>query len=142
MKKRDYIPEKPCICINLRRIAQKITDLYDIALKPAGITVNQYSLLVNISRIEGCGTGELAEHVKLEKSTLVRTIQPLLRNELIIDKASGEKRRRRLYLTPAGEDVLRVAFPLWNKVQEKAVTKLNTKHGELMKLFSEIDFRG
>ena len=139
MKHRDYLPETPCVCIHLRRIAQKVTELYDNALKPTGITLNQYSLLVNISRIEGCGTGELAQRVKLEKSTLVRTIQPLLRNGLIIDKASGGKRRRRLYLTPAGEDVLKAAFPLWNKAQEEVAARLQYAHVTLMEIFEEID---
>ena len=139
MKKRDYLPEKPCVCINLRRIAQKVTDLYDTALKPAGITVNQYSLLVNISRIEGCGTGELAKQIKLEKSTLVRTLQPLLRNGFIVDRASEGQRRRRLYLTPAGEETLKAAFPLWNKAQEDVAERLHHKQENLMELFAEID---
>lgn len=139
MKKRDYIPETPCICINLRRIAQKVTDFYDKALKSVGVTINQYSLLVNISRIEGCGTGELAQRVRLEKSTLVRTLQPLLREGLIEDKSLGEIRRRRLYITPRGEEVLKKAFPLWKKAQEEVGIKLGKSHKDLMDIFNQID---
>jgi Transcriptional regulators len=139
MQHRDYIPETPCVCINLRRIAQKVTELYDNALKPVGITVNQYSLLVNISTIEGCGTGELARKVRLEKSTLVRTLQPLLREGFIIDRASGGRRRRCLYLSPAGEEVLKAAFPLWNRAQEEVAARLRGSHANLMEIFEEID---
>lgn len=139
MKLRDYIPGKPCVCINLRRISQKVTELYDRALKPAGVSVNQYSLLVNIGRKEGCGTGELAKRVRLEKSTLVRTLQPLLRDGLIVDKYSGERRQRRLYLTPAGKDVLQKAFQLWNKAQEEVTAKLGMNYEELIGIFRRID---
>ena len=139
MKQREYIPETPCVCIHLRRIAQKVTDLYDNALKPAGITVNQYSLLVNISKIEGCGIGELAQRIRLEKSTLVRTLQPLLRDRLIVDRAAKGQRKRRLYLTLVGEETLKAAFPLWSKAQEDVAERLHHKQENLMELFAEID---
>ena len=139
MKEREYIPNEPCICINLRRIAQKVTELYDNALKPSGLTVNQYSLLVNISRIEGCGTGELAGQVKLEKSTLVRTIQPLLRAGLIVDKALEGKRKRCLYVTPAGEEKLRAAFPFWCRAQKEVAARLHGNQEKLMELFEEAE---
>ena len=141
MKKRDPIPEVPCLCIKLRRVAQKVTDLYDTTLKPAGVSVNQYSLLVNISRMEGCGTGELAQRVRLEKSTLVRTLQPLLRSGLIEDRASGEVRRRRLYISPQGKDVLRQAFPLWQKAQEELAATLGDNYSSLITLFDQLDQR-
>ena len=137
MKTRDYVPATPCVCINLRRIAQKVTDFYDKTLEPAGVSVNQYSLLVNVSRREGCGTGELARRVKLEKSTLVRTLAPLLRDGLIVDESTGKSRRRQLFLTPAGEDVLKKAFPLWNEAQEAMAGKLGKSHQQLLDIFAQ-----
>lgn len=139
MKAHNYIPQKACVCINFRRIANTITELYDRALKPLGVSVNQYSLLVNTSRMEGCGTGELAQRVKLEKSTLVRTLRPLLRDGLIVDKSSDARRRRRLYLTPTGEEVLKNAFPLWSKAQEEVIAGIGMDYDELVALFLRID---
>ncbi|CAK7034347.1 MAG: hypothetical protein DELT_00497 [Desulfovibrio sp.] len=139
MKKQSETLKSPCICINLRRTAQKVTEFYDSALQSVGVSVNQYSLLRNISRIAGCGTGELAQQVRLEKSTLVRTLQPLLRNGLIVDKSSGTARRRRLYVTPAGEDVLAKALPLWNKAQKDVAVKFGKSYEELMTIFAEVD---
>lgn len=139
MKRKTHLHEKPCVCISLRRAAQKVTDLYDMALKPAGVSANQYSLLINISRMEGCGTGELAQQVRLEKSTLVRTLQPLLRDGLITDKSLGENRKRRLYLTPAGKEVLQKACSLWSKTQEEIIAKLGKNYEEIMDIFAKID---
>lgn len=120
-------------------MAQKVTDFYDKALKPAGISLNQYSLLVNLGGIEGCGTGELAQRVKLEKSTLVRTLQPLLRDGLVVDRSPVGSRRRQLYLTPLGRKVMKKAFPLWTKAQEDTAANLGKSLDELMTLFENIE---
>lgn len=137
MKTREYIPKEPCICINLRRLSQKTTDFYDQAFKPLGVSVNQYSLLVSISRLEGCGTGQLARYVKLEKSTLVRTLQPLFREGLIVDTSADGKRKRRICLTPAGENILKQAFPLWEKAQKDIALELGVGYEELMNLLTK-----
>lgn len=142
MKKRGYIPQDRCVCITFRRIAQKLTDIYDKALAPVGVSVNQYSLLVNVARMEGCGTGELAQQVRQEKSTLVRTLHPLLRDGLIVDESSPESRRRRLFLTPRGEDVLKKAFPLWKKAQKEVITKLGKCHEELADFLERMELEG
>lgn len=139
MKVRDYLPSEPCVCINLRRIGLKITDLYDKALKPIGLTATQYSLLINIGHMEGCGTGELAKRVNLERSTLVRTLHPLFQKGLIIDKASGKRRRRNLYLTSDGEDILKKAYPLWLEVKEEALRRLGMSYEDLLKFFEGVN---
>lgn len=131
--------KNPCICINLRRIAQRVTDYYDKALKPVGVSLNQYSLLANLGKIEGCGTGELAQRVKLEKSTLVRTLQPLLRDGLIIDKSPKESRRRQLFLSASGKKVVKKAFPIWSEAQEHIAATMGKTLDELMAIFDKID---
>jgi DNA-binding MarR family transcriptional regulator len=138
MEKFGYILEESCICIKLRRIAFKVTEFYDKILKPAGISATQYSLLVNLRREEGCCTGELAERMKLEKSTLVRTLQPLLQDGFIVEKTAGIGRRRCLCLTPAGKEVLQKAFPLWRKAQKEVTVKLGVGYDELVKFFEGV----
>ena len=138
MESCNHIPKTPCVCINLRRIAQKVTDIYDHALKPVGITINQFSLLATIRQIKGCGTGELARQVGLEKSTLVRTLHPLLNNGLVIDKSPPSSRRRQLYLSAEGNAVFKRAFPLWRKTQDEINARLGRQHDELMEIFSTI----
>jgi DNA-binding MarR family transcriptional regulator len=137
-----YLPKEPCICIGFRRIARKFTDFYDKYLQPAGIGANQFSLLVNIDRMEGCAIGELARKINLEKSTLVRTLQPLLRAELIVDKSQAKTRKRELYLTPAGKEVLQKALPLWTEAQENVKAKLGWRHDELVEIFKRIKSLG
>ena len=40
-----------CHCIQLRRAASRVTERYDMALAPAGLTVGQYSLLAHLERL-------------------------------------------------------------------------------------------
>ena len=40
----------PCACSQIRRTARTLSLLYDKALQPAGITVTQYAVLVNVAR--------------------------------------------------------------------------------------------
>lgn len=41
-----------CYCIQLRRAASRVTEQYDAALAPVGLTVGQYSLLAHLERLE------------------------------------------------------------------------------------------
>jgi len=138
MAQQNTIPQSACICINLRRIAAKVTDFYDKALKPAGVTINQYSLLINISRMEGCGTGALARLVGLERSTLVRTLSPLLNAGLIEDKSPAQIRKRALYLTASGHDTLKTGLPLWEKAQHDIFSKFGDGYESFMDTFHKI----
>lgn len=129
------LPTEPCLCTRARRAAQRMTDYYDEALQPSGISVNQYALLINIARLGECGTGELAQKLKLEKSTLVRTLKPLLAANLIADDSAAGSRKRRMRLTPEGESVLQKAIPLWQRVQNELKDRLGEDYVRLIHFF-------
>ena len=126
------LPESPCLCIRIRRAAQRVTDFYDARLAPVGVSVNQYSLLANINRMGECGTGELARRVGLEKSTLVRTLMPLCEAGYVADLSPEGSRKRRLCLTALGREVLERAVPLWEKAQEELRAELGAGYAGLV----------
>ncbi len=133
-------PWNPCYCIALRRAANRITEYYDQLLRPCGITINQFSILATLSAMDGCGTGTLARRLQLEKSTLVRTLQPLLKAGYIEDSAPEGSRARELHLTPAGRTILADAKPVWKEAQTGIVGKLGTDNAEaLMGMFRELE---
>lgn len=109
--------QSPCYCIRLRRAASMATEFYDKQLKAFGITVNQFSLMMALKMLEGCGTGELARHLGLEKSTLVRTMQPLRQANLIEDSAEQGRRAHKWRLTAAGSKKVDQALPVWKQAQ-------------------------
>ena len=103
-----------CYCTNLRRSAGIVTDFYDAGLKDAGITVSQYYLLVNLSRLEQANITRWAQRVGLERSTMVRNIKPLEARGLI-ETADG--RGRTFALSPQGKAVLARAAAIWEERQ-------------------------
>lgn len=129
------LPTEPCLCTRTRRTAQKLTDYYDKVLQASGISVNQYALLVNIARLGECGTGELAQK-RAGKSTLVRTLKPLLAAGLIADASAPGSRKRKMRLTPEGERTLQNAIPLWQQAQDELKNRLGDDHERLIHLFN------
>ena len=107
-----------CICINLRRASNAVTEYYDRALDSTGISVNQYSLLSHIVKIAPCTTSSLADEVMLERTTLTRNLKRLLEDGYICDLAESRARDHKYVLTEKGEAVLNQARPLWRQAQE------------------------
>ena len=129
-----------CYCINVRRAANRITDFYDRLLDPFGISINQFCILNNLSLMSGCGTGELANQLQLEKSTLVRSLKPLQDSGYIEDTSPPGSRSRQLYLTAAGEKLLAEAKPSWEEAQKQIKAKLGSDEiRTLMSLLGELD---
>jgi DNA-binding MarR family transcriptional regulator len=122
MKRRNQT--SPCHCINLKRAASAVAAYYDACLKPAGLTISQYSLLINISRVEPTGVSALAGRTGLERTTLTRALKPLLEAGLIEDLAEPGRRGRRLRLAPDGRRALEEAKPLWGRAQNGLEQKI------------------
>lgn len=113
-----------CYCINLRRGANAVSQLYDERLAAVGVTVNQFALLNGIARMEPCSVSALAEDVGLERTTLVRTLHPLLDRELVRDTAEAGRRSRRLELTEAGRDLIRQGLGPWTTAQAEVERRI------------------
>ena len=106
-----------CHCINLRRAAKTVTQFYDRMLEESGITLNQYSILSNIHRIEPCSVAELSRKIRLERTTLVRNLKAMYLSNWIYDEAPPGNRKGRIRLTQAGIERIQEAKPLWKKAQ-------------------------
>ena len=124
-----------CYCINLRRAANAVTDLYNRVLLPIGLTVSQYSLLINISRLKACSVSDLACYVGLERTTLVRSLKPLFKLGYIEDVSEKGRRSRLLKVTGAGQQVLNQGEVLWRTAQAELEQKVGK---ETLEQLSEI----
>lgn len=113
-----------CYCINSRRLSNLITNKYDKHLQKINLTVNQYSLLVNINQLEICSVSDLAVYVGLERTTLVRTLKPLFDKKLIEDISEINQRNRQIKITQKGKEVLEKGKPLWKQAQKEIEDKI------------------
>ena len=113
-----------CHCIALRKIALKLTKIYDQALIDTGIKITQYSLLKNIEKIESPNINHLAITTRLDRSTLTRNLKKLERMKLIFFKFGDDKRNKILSLTPHGKQILIKANIAWEIIQDKVSKNL------------------
>ena len=115
---RASLPELPCTCANLRRAARAVTRLYNQALRPDGIEITQFTLLMALNITGETSQGELAALLALDSTTLTRMLS-LVRKRRWIHIRQGQDRRQRLVdLTAAGREKLQQSTPRWIRAQE------------------------
>lgn len=106
-----------CLCLHAQRAARALARRFDVALKPAGITSGQFSLLMSLNRPEPPNLGSVAALLAMDRTTLTANLKPLERRHLVettTDPTDG--RARLLRLTPAGRAVLSKAVPIWRRL--------------------------
>ena len=116
-----------CYCTNLRRSANAVSDFYDSALKDTGLTIAQYYLLINLSRLQSANITHWAEQVGLDRSTMVRNIK-LLESRNLIEKTEGHGKT--FTLSAAGKKSLEAAVTVWNEAQKKMELFLGKEDSE------------
>lgn len=117
-----------------------VSELYDAYLEPSGISVNQLSLLVNLRHLGTASVSDLASYVGLERTTVVRTVKPLLERGLVEDASAIGQRNRALQLTVLGKQTLKQALPLWNEAQGEMERRLGKeKMAELYEILAMLE---
>lgn len=104
-----------CLCTNLRRASRVATQRFDAALKGCGISANQLALLLACADPAGTTTGAVSAALAVDRSTLTRTLRPLIERGLIERRPGG--RARRLSLTEAGRRRVAEALPRWAEAE-------------------------
>lgn len=107
-----------CNCINLRRASQAITEFYDEAVASTGLKTTQLSLLRHISRLGPLNMSELANAVRLDRTTLARNLKVLEAQGFIAITIGKDSRTRQLNITEKGLKILEDAAPYWAQAQQ------------------------
>jgi DNA-binding MarR family transcriptional regulator len=107
-----------CACLQLRKVTRKVTQMYDRALEPAGLTTAQFSALSFINRTPDASVGDVAARLVMDPTTATRLLRPLMREKLVeLAPSREDKRRRAIRLTPKGRKKFEAALPLWRAAQ-------------------------
>jgi DNA-binding MarR family transcriptional regulator len=117
----------PCACSQVRRLARKLSSLYDTLLSPEGLTITQYSLLANIERAGQLSHTVLAEKVGMERTTLTRNLLPLTRAKWVAAATGQDRRQHLLQLTAAGRRKLLRSLPLWEEAQRQFLSQIGSE---------------
>ena len=110
-----------CTCFKLRALTRRVTAFYDRALAPAGIKVNQYSLLAHLAGGVPLSVSELAALLAADRTTVTRNLQALMAAGLVDVGPGADARTRAVRIAPRGKTVLKAARPLWKSAQHAMV---------------------
>jgi DNA-binding MarR family transcriptional regulator len=135
----DIEPEV-CNCAALRQAARRVTKLYDDALAPIGLGLNQYSILARLNRVGPSAMQELASLLVMDRSTLGHLLRPLEKRGFVKLGVSEQDRRGRIVaLTGAGEAAVAKARPRWAAAQRRFDTAFGKEAAlELRAVLKEI----
>ncbi len=110
-----------CLCLHVQRAARVLARRFDEALRPFGLTNQQFSLLMALNRPAPPALGPVAELLGIDRTTLTAALKPLVRDGFVKALPNPRDARSRLLrLTVRGEKHLAAAVPAWRRL-----------HGEL-----------
>ena len=120
-----------CTCEGLRRLTRRMTMVYDRRLAEVGLTVGQYSLLVNIGA-ETLPLSRLARRTATDRTTLTRSLVPLVKAGWVVVMPGEDARTRQVTLTDAGRHMAKTAHAVWQRAQDQVGTALRPKRIEAL----------
>ncbi len=122
MKKLNVLD---CLGHNLRKTSRLLTQYFDEALRPAGLRSHQFTLMAAVQEMREVAFIPLAEFLGLDRTTLARNVEVLVRDGLVYVEAGVHDRRLQVVrLTELGARRLEAAMPLWEKAQRVAMRKV------------------
>ena len=125
-----------CVCFNVRKTARTLTQIYDDALKPSGLRVTQFTLLMATTLHEPATLNRLASITVTDRTTLTRNLQPLVTQGLIHIESGADRRERQVTMTARGRQVLATAIPLWENLQARFAETFGPER--LQQLFGDL----
>jgi DNA-binding MarR family transcriptional regulator len=128
-----------CMGLHIRRASRILTQVYDAALRPAGLVQNQFTLLVAIHLFESVPITRLAQELFTDQTTLTRNIKLLEKRGLVAINPGEDRRIKLVSLTVDGQIALEQALPLWEKVQTDVMQHFGLQKWQtLLSLLSEV----
>src|SRR5262245_58157879 len=141
MSNRDRLPiavthqvRDTCMCLHVQRAARAVARRYDEAFRPLKLTSGQFSLLMSLNRAEPASIGQVSALLAMDRTTLNANLKPLERRGLLtVSIDDGDRRSRRLALTPAGRSLLIRALPVWKRTQAATESRLEQSNPDAVR---------
>ncbi len=108
-----------CKCFKMRKASRVVTQFYDKKLKPSGIRITQFTILSFIATSKDRTLISLSEELLMDRTTLTRGLNILLKDELIEQIKTKDSRKKVMKLTEKGHKILDKAIPLWMKAENE-----------------------
>lgn len=129
-----------CNCFASRKAARLVTKMYEDHLSRVNLTSTQFSILVYVDEVKEASMKDLAEAMVMERTSVIRALQPLARDGLVaIGPHEDDARRNVVRLTDAGRARLAEAMSVWQTAQAEFESKFGAGlAGELRQSLSTL----
>jgi len=107
-----------CYCTQFRRASNALTQIYDAALKPAGLRITQFSLLRSLARLGQATSTQVAAELSLDRTTISRNVKLLIDAGWVDVIEAEDKRERVLAITKEGQKKIASALPFFKQAQK------------------------
>ncbi|MCB1520288.1 MAG: winged helix-turn-helix transcriptional regulator [Hyphomicrobiaceae bacterium] len=133
----------PCTVFRLRKAARKATRAYDQHMAATGIGIAQFGVLRVIAGADGASMSTIADVLDMDRTTLTRNVQPLIRDGLVTVGAGGDGRTRAVRITGEGRKALATAQGAWREAQARlrkslGAAELDQLHALLSRLVERL----
>lgn len=108
---------RDCVAVRVRLINRAISRIYDVALRPFGLTIAQMNVLVAVSRLRNARPSAVSERLCMDRSTLSRDLDKMLDRGWLNAEEEEDGRAYRLEIAHKGRQLLERAAPAWRKAQ-------------------------
>lgn len=105
-----------CTGARLRRLTRRVTAFYEHYMRDSGLKLSQYSLLAQLSEVPQSLTA-LADRMEIDRTTLTRSLQPLLEQGWVAESSGTDARQRLLVRTASGTRARNAARKYWRHAQ-------------------------
>jgi len=117
-----------CPAFNIRAASRVITQIFDDILKPSGLQITQFAVLVGVVSFGSPTINQLAKGLVMDRTTLTRNLKPIEKLGLIKIKQGDDKRTYVVELTPKGKLALNKTLPYWEKARATISKEFGKKH--------------
>ena len=108
-----------CLAGRVRMLSRVITGIYDRAMRPHGIKVNQAGILIMLSLIEKPTAGDICQKFQMEKSTVSRNVDRMKKQGWIEASEGDGDLSQVLTVTPKGKKLLTDIYGKWERTQRE-----------------------
>src|SRR5215471_14684971 len=106
-----------CLCWASRRAARKITRAFDRHLRPHGVRITQFTILVMLMLAGPLTIGELADKLSIERTTLSRNLALMESAAWINIRPGDDARSRVVSVTGKGRAAVSASLDAWRRAQ-------------------------
>ncbi len=130
-----------CLCLAARRAARRITRDFDRSLRPHGLRITQFTILVMLIRGGPLTIGALAAKLGVERTTLSRNLALIEAASWVRIGPGDDGRSRSVAVTAKGRAAVGASLDAWRSAQKSVAAAVGPAGVKALRTLSHAKLR-